>query len=229
MDIVTRLNGLHAYQKALFSHIELNFGGLVGIAVITSTPKLIDLAQAPLRLNIEGLDLDALQCLGVASLQKDRQPRANELIAMAKRLLVCSSIEFCADFLCRASKISVSGKDPYEEDNNFSTDIKDLWNSKIGKAGSLIDVRDREFFEKCVAPLRNCIRHNNGRLFPEKSVVYAGHPHNKPINVSFEWKQNEKNEIILQLSAAYEIFTSIRDITGLGIKNALKEIKAGTS
>ena len=226
MNTTTRMQNLGAYQKAIFTHLEANFGALAGVAVITATPKLIDLAQAPLRMTIEGLELDGLQCLGVAVLQKDRQARASDALTMAKRILVCQALEFATDFLCRASKIAVSGTDPFDEDPLFHADVKDLWNDKFGKAGSLIEGGEREFFEHCGAPLRSCIRYYNGRLYPGKDIKYAGHIRNRSINVNFEWKQKEQNEIALPLSVAYDIFVSIRDITAAGIENAAKGLKA---
>lgn len=225
MNVAARLNGLLAYQKALFAHLEANAAGMAGIAVLTSSPKIVDLAQAPLRISIEGLELDGLQCLGVAVLQKDRQARANDALSMAKRLLVCEALESAADFLARASRLVVSGADPCDEDLYFQSDVKDLWSAKIGRAGSLMQAGERDFFENCAAPLRSCIRYYNGRLYPEKNIQYAGRPGSRSINVSFEWQPNASNEIILQLSAAYDIFISIREITASGLENALHGLK----
>lgn len=227
MSDVQKLKSLISDQQAIYANIQWNLGGLIGMAAIIEYPKLINLADAPLRIDIEGLDVDGLQCLGVALLEKDRQPRANELLAMAKRSLVCESLELAADFLVRSARVHSGGNDPYEEDNYFSIDIRELWNVKPGKAGSLITSQDRSFFENCAAPLRNLIRHNNGRLLPKKRIVYSGHPSYKPIDVNIEWVPNQDTNIKLSLSLAHDIFITIAGIVESGLNKALQDAKLG--
>ena len=132
-------------EKSIFSNIEWNLGALIGMASVVLSPKLVNISNAPLRISADGLDVDGFQCLGVALLEKDRKPRADELLGMAKRTLMCESLEMAADFLARAVRIAENGKDPYEDDDYFSVDIRELWNSKKGRAGSLIDPSDRVF------------------------------------------------------------------------------------
>jgi hypothetical protein len=166
MDRLAVLENLQNDAQAIYDNIEWNLGGLMGMAAIIKNPNLLNLTSAPLVLEVDGLSVDGFQCLGIALLAKDRQNRAEELLAMARRSLLCEALEVAADFLTRAAQVSASGMDPYERDNYSSVDIRDLWNSTTGKAGSLIKQVDREFFEKLVAPLRNFIRHNNGKLPP---------------------------------------------------------------
>lgn len=128
--------------------------------------------------------MDGFQCLGVALLEKDRKPRADELLGMAKRALMCESLEMAADFLARAVRIAKNGKDPHEDDDYFIVDIRELWNLKTGRAGSLIDPSDRIFLEKCAAPLRNIIRHHNGRLPPKKEIIYSGTLRDRKIEIN---------------------------------------------
>lgn len=208
-------------ERSIFNNIEWNLGGLIGMASVILLPKLINISNAPLRINGDGLDVDGFQCLGVALLEKDRKPRADELLAMAKRALICESLEMTADFLSRATRIAKFGQDPYEEDNYFSVDIRELWNPNEGKAGYLIDLSDREFVEKCAAPLRNVIRHNNGRLTPKRNITYSGTLRGKTIDVSYNWKDGEENSIKMSLNKAYDIFNVIRSIVDMGLQKAL--------
>lgn len=218
---IEKLKKLQQDAHAIYNNIEWNLGGLIGIASITLNPKLINISVAPMKITVEGLDLDGFQCLGVALIEKDRKPRVDELLAMGKRVLVCESLEMAADFLVRASRIITSGSDPYEIDNFFNVDIKELWNFNQGKAGSLIEKEDGNFFEKCVAPLRNFIRHNNGQLPPKKSIVYEGFLRTKKIDLRLIWKEGEDNNIKLPLSTAYDIFTIIRSIVDDGLQNCI--------
>jgi len=215
-----KIDDLLSDSRAIFNNIQWNLGATVGIASIIINPKLINLNNAPLRIDVEGLDIDGFQCLGVALLEKDRMPRLNEIIAMAKRSLVCESLELAADFLVRASRIMHQGIDPYENDQYFSVDIRELWNSNKGKAGALITHTERQFFENLVAPLRNLIRHNNGKLLPKKAIQYSGQHYGKPLAVNQEWKEGADNNIKLQLKTAHDIFTIVMATVDDGLGRA---------
>jgi len=209
-------------EKSIFSNIEWNLGALIGMASVVLSPKLVNISNAPLRISADGLDVDGFQCLGVALLEKDRKPRADELLGMAKRALMCESLEMAADFLARAVRIAENGKDPYEDDDYFSVDIRELWNPKKGRAGSLIDPSDRVFLEKCAAPLRNIIRHNNGRLSPKKEIIYSGTLRDKKIEINYKWKEGKDNSLKMPLNIAHDIFYLIWALADDGLQKALK-------
>ena len=209
-------------EKSIFSNIEWNLGALIGMASVVLSPKLVNISNAPLRISADGLDVDGFQCLGVALLEKDRKPRADELLGMAKRALMCESLEMAADFLARAVRIAENGKDPYEDDDYFSVDIRELWNPKKGRAGSLIDSSDRVFLEKCAAPLRNIIRHNNGRLPPKKVMIYSGTLRDKKIEIDYKWEEGKDNSLKMPLNIAHDIFYLIWALADDGLQKALK-------
>jgi len=170
--------------QSIFNNIEWNLGGLIAAAVLIRNPKLLYLNNIPVVIEVDGLKLDGFQALGISLLGKDRKARADELLGAAKRALLCEALEIGADSLVRAIRLVQTGVDPYSSDNYFSANIKELWNSNKGKAGSLINDQDRLFIEKCAAPLRNIIRHNNGAIPPKKEIIYSGKPKNKQINLS---------------------------------------------
>jgi len=59
------------------------------MASVVLTPKLVNISIAPLRISIDGLDVDRFQCLGVALLEKDKKPHVDELLGIANRALMC--------------------------------------------------------------------------------------------------------------------------------------------
>ena len=221
MDKISKLRKIQSDAIAIYNNIEWNFGGLIGMAVIILNPKLLHISNIPMRIEVDGLSVDGFQCLGIALPEKDRKGRANELFAMARRSLICEALEVGADFLVRAVRIASSGTDPYELDNYFSVNIRELWIPRDGRAGSIIDADDRAFFEKCVAPLRHFIRHNNGRLPPRKSIVYSGQPRSKRISISFQWQKDGENEIKVPLTVAHDIFVTIRAIVEDGLQRTI--------
>jgi hypothetical protein len=190
-------------EKSIFSNIEWNLGALIGMASVVLSPKLVNISNAPLRISADGLDAD-------------------ELLGMAKRTLMCESLEIAADFLARAVRIAENGKDPYEDDDYFSVDIRELWNPKKGRASSLIDPSDRVFLEKCAAPLRNIIRHNNGRLLPKKEIIYSGTLRDKKIEINYKWEEGKDNSLKMPLNIAHDIFYLIWALADDGLQKALK-------
>jgi hypothetical protein len=205
---------------AIYSNIEWNLGCGVGLGAVILNPKLLNLQAVPLRIDVDGLSLDGFQCLGIALLEKDRQARANEVLGAVRRALICEGVELAADFLVRAARVMTQGADPYDAEEYFSVDLRELWNPGSGRAGSLITADDRTFLEHCAVPLRNCIRHNNGRLLPKKSIRYHGNPRGKAIGIDFTWRKESDNAIALQLSVAYDIFAVVREIVFDGLERA---------
>ncbi len=100
-------------------------------------------------------------------------------------------------------------------------DIRELWNPKRGRAGSLLDDGDREFIEKCVAPLRKFIRHNNGKLAPKRSIIYSGKPKSKEFNFSLVWSTTSTNDISATLQVAHDVFVTLREIGFAGFEMSL--------
>jgi len=218
------LNTLLTDSKSIFENIRWNMGGVVGIISLIKKPQMFNLSNIPLRIKIEELDIDLFQCLGISLLQKDRQPRIQELLASTKRSLICESLEITADNLVRTSKIISTGIDPYNHEDYFNADIRDLWNTTKGRAGALISKEQRLFIEKCIAPLRNYIRHNNGVVPPNKSITYNGKPANTQFAINYEWKKNEDNNIKMPLNTAYYLFESIKIICLSGIEKAMNQL-----
>lgn len=207
--------------QSVYANIEWNLGCLVGLGAIILRPQLLNLQTAPLRIEIDGLTLDGFQCLGIALLDKDRKPRSDEVLGAARRALICEGVELAADFLVRASRVASAGADPYEAEDYFSVDLRELWNPSTGKAGSLIESEDRSFLETCVVPLRNCIRHNNGRLLPKKSIHYQGNLRGRHVDIDFKWQKDSENALVLPLSSAHGIFTAVREIVVAGLEHAI--------
>ena len=79
---------------------------------------------------------------------------------------------------------------------------------------------DREFIEKCAAPLRNFIRHNNGKLAPRRSIVYSGKPQSKEFNFNLLWSSDGINDISATLHIAHDVFVTLRDIGLAGFGRA---------
>lgn len=219
------LNQVLSDTKSIFQNIQWNMGGLAGIAALIAKPQMYFTPNIPLRIDIDGLNIDLYQCLGISLLEKDRSPRIDELLASAKRSLICESLEITADALVRTSRIILTGKDPYRNENYFNAEIKELWNSSKGKAGGLITKNQGQFFDKCIAPLRNFIRHHNGLIPPNKEIIYSGTPLERNFDISYVWKNNQDNNIKITLEIAFYLFESISQICLIGIKNGIESIK----
>jgi hypothetical protein len=219
-------NTSHALSKlrrdadAMLGNLEWNVGGLLGLSVIIQRPAVINLQSAPTSIEVDGLAVDGFQCLGLSLLQRDRKARTEEVLALARRCLICESTELATDYLVRASRLANGKEDPYNGAEYFSVDFTELWNPKKGKAGSLLTQEQRGFMEKCVVPLRHCIRHNNGRLLPYKSIHYTGLPADHQIVVSLQWKANSLNEIALSLKECHDSFTTVRTALTAGLERA---------
>ncbi|RLB04002.1 MAG: hypothetical protein DRG83_05790 [Deltaproteobacteria bacterium] len=174
-----RLEKLRKLQKdaeGIYGNIEWNMAGLIMSAVLVLNPRFLFLQSIPKVIPVDGLNIDGFQVFGLTLAEHEREDRAKELIAAAKRALICESLEVGADLLVRCARILHSGKDPYEIDQNFTANISELWNARRGKAGHLIEAEDRAFVQKCAAPLRHWIRHNNGKILPKKTLYYDGSP-----------------------------------------------------
>ncbi|HED05588.1 MAG TPA: hypothetical protein ENI61_02755 [Ignavibacteria bacterium] len=224
MDKKTLLNNILSDTNSILENIKWNMGGLIGIISLISNPQMYFLPSIPLRINIEDLNIDSYQCLGISLLEKDRKHRIDELLASAKRSLICESLEISADSLVRVSRIMITGNDPYQNDDYFNTDIRELWNPKNGKAGALLNKEHRHFFEKCIAPLRNYIRHHNGIMPPNKFIKYEGNPAGKDFTINYEWRKDKDNNIKIKLDVAFYLFESISNICIGGINKGLIDL-----
>jgi hypothetical protein len=146
----SQLLRLRSDFESILNNIEWNLAAFVSAAAIIINPKLLDLHNLPMRISSEGLDIDGFQAVGLALLEKDRKSRANELLAAAKRSLICESLEICADYLARGARIASGEGDPYVRDDYFSVDIRELWSGKPGRSGILLEEREREFIQKAL-------------------------------------------------------------------------------
>ena len=224
-QIRSKIDDLVRITDGIYNNLAWNFGGLVSAAALVIHPKVLYLQNIPAVIEVDGIKIDGFQCLGLTLLGVERKTRSNELISAAKRSLLCDSIEIGADSLIRASSLVEKNVDPYELDEFFSVDIKELWNSKKGKAGYLLSKADRIFFEKCATKLRNVIRHNNAVIPSKKEIVYEGKPREKHINVSFIWTEGGDNNIKLSLSGAFNIFDTTSKAISAGLKKAKTMLK----
>lgn len=221
-DRLERLRQIKRDAEGIYGNIEWNLGGLVASAALISTPQLLFLQAVPPQVEVEGLVFDGFQVMGLTLSRAERGPRANELIAAAKRALICEAFEVGAELLVRAVRILHSGRDPYEIDEYFSISFQELWSAQQGKAGSLLEEHERDFFRDCVASLRNWIRHNNGRIPPRKQLFYSGSPRGQQICIRMKWDQDADNNINLLLKLTKDIFDAIREIILDGLRKAVQ-------
>ena len=223
MDKKQKLQSLYESFQGIFGNIELNAEALIGMAVIYQMPNSLNSnsPKFPQKMMMEGSVFDVRQCLGLSLTQDQKDYRIGEIFALARRSLLCEALENSADILARVASVLERNIDPYEQNEYASINIRDLWSSKSGKSGSLIKRTDREFFEKCAAPLRNIIRHNNGRLPPNKEIVYSGSHRGKHINIRFEQEQ----PVQIPMVHIEDIFFTIQKIVDDGIQYAIDECK----
>ena len=142
---LAKLQHLLEDTRSIYNNIQWNLGGLIGIAALIGNPNMLCLQQVPRRIEVDGLNVDGFQCVSLSLLDRERSARADEILAAAKRALVCEALEITADALVRAGHILQSCSDPYEKDEFFSVNIKDLWNPNPPKAGSFLEPADRIF------------------------------------------------------------------------------------
>ena len=76
--------------------------------------------------------------------------------------------------------------------------------------------------EKCAAPLRNIIRHNNGRLPPKKEIIYSGTLRDKKIEINYKREEGKDNSLKMPLNIAHDIFYLIWALADDGLQKALK-------
>ena len=131
--------------QSILTNIEWNLGGLIGLGVLYSNPKIVFLQNAPLTIDVEGLKVDGFQAMGISLLEKDRKCRIDETFALAKRMLICEALETSADYLYRLIEFKKSGEVPYESESILNVSISDLFNSTKGKSGSLLIDEERKF------------------------------------------------------------------------------------
>jgi len=226
---IKKLRKLQGDAEGIYGNIEWNMKGLIMSAVLVFNPRFLFLQSIPKVISVDGLNIDGFEVFGLTLREYERENRAKELIAAAKRALICESLEVGADLLVRCARILSSGKDPYESNNYFTANISELWSTSKGKAGRLIAAEDRAFVESCAAPLRHWIRHNNGKIPPKETLYYDGSPRGRRVQVQLEWKQdsdNDINDIKLPLAMAYNIFWTIREMILSGIKKAVSNAES---
>lgn len=208
--------------QGILQSVETTAAGLVGLSAIVTDHALF-LSKAILEkeiIEIKADDwiIDGRRVYGIALSPKARERRRSQLHVLGKRLLLCDSLEVVADHLARMARITSVGADPYAQDDYFSVDIRELWNQGPGRAGSLLDPEDRQFIEKCLAPIRNFMRHNNSTIPPLKSIHYEGSPKGVQISVHLEWQQGSENQIRVSLSQAYKLFHALQAALAGAIK-----------
>ena len=222
-SILTDLRQLHSDASAMLANIEWNLGSLVGATVILNKPLVVSRISIPIEVVVDELGLNGPQILGLDLAAHERKDRIREVLALANRCLICESTELAADVLHRAALILQGQKDPYLGNKQFGVNFIDLSRSKQGKSGSLISAEQRKFMSTCAVALRCLIRHNNARLLPQKSVVYAGTPAQSPISINQQWTQGSTNELKISLKTSHDIFSTVSSIVHSGLTAAMSE------
>jgi hypothetical protein len=220
-SILADLRQLHSDASAMFANIEWNLGSLVGAAVILNKPSVVSSRAIPIEVVVDELGLNGPQILGLDLADHERKDRIREVLALAHRCLICESTELAADVLHRAALILQGHKDPYLGNKQFGVNFVDLSRPRQGKSGSLISAEQRKFLRDCAVELRCLIRHNNARLLPYKSVIYAGTPAQLPIEINQQWIQGSSNELKISLKTSYDIFSSVSSIVRSGLTAAM--------
>jgi len=205
----------------MLANIEWNLGSLVGAAVILNKPLVLRRLSIPIEVVVDELGLNGPQILGLDLAAHERKDRIREVLALAHRCLICESTELAADVLHRAALILQGQKDPYLGNKQFGVSFADLSRSKQGKSGYLISAEQRKFMSTCAVALRCLIRHNNARLLPQKSVVYAGTPAQLPISINQQWTQGSNNELKISLKTSCDIFSTVSSIVQSGLTAAM--------
>jgi hypothetical protein len=219
--VLTDLRQLHSDASAMLANIEWNLGSLVGAAVILDKPLVVSRLSIPIEVVVDELGLRGPQILGLDLAAHERKDRIREVLALAHRCLICESTELAADVLHRAALILQGQKDPYLGNKQFGVSLADLSKPRQGKSGSLISPEQRKFMSTCAVELRCLIRHNNARLLPQKSVVYAGTPAQLPISINQQWTQGSNNELKISLKTSHDIFSSVSSIVQSGLTAAM--------
>lgn len=220
-SILNELRQLHSDASAMFANIEWNLGSLVGAAVVLNKPAMVNRLSIPIEVVVDELSLNGPQILGLDLAAHERKDRIREVLALAQRCLICESTELAADVLHRAALILQGQKDPYLGNKQFGVNLADLSKPRQGKSGSLISAEQRKFLRDCAVELRCLIRHNNARLLPHKSVVYAGTPAQLPIAINQQWIQGSSNELKISLKTSHDIFSSVSSIVQSGLTAAI--------
>ena len=215
------LRQLHSDASAMLANIEWNLGALVGAAVVLNKPEVLSRPSIPIEVLVDELGLNGPQILGLDLAAHERKDRIREVLALAQRCLICESTELAADILFRAAWILQGQKDPYVGNDRFGVGFADLSRARQGKSGALISAEQRKFMSTCAVQLRCLIRHNNARLLPHKSVVYAGTPAQWPIEINQQWLQGSSNELKISLKTSYDIFSSVSSIVQSGLTAAI--------
>ena len=224
MERKSKLKKVKEEAINIFIQIQQYFGFLVGISLIIEKPEIIAIpSDFPNKINVEHLTFNINEIIGL-NIPNDNRPNQKEiLLTMAKRSLFCESLEFATNILSRSSKILHTGEDPYETIDHFQPNFKDLNSGKKGKAGCLLDPNEREFFDKCLGPLRHITRHSNAEISQKKKISYSGNICGTQVNLSLD--REECKYISVTLKDAYEIFELTRKIVLKGLDKAIDEVE----
>ena len=169
-----QLAKLYGEATAVLHNLERAVASVVGMIYVSHYRNRIGFDEIHDNFELDGLTLKTRQILGLdISSEQELEAHHNNLAALARRVLVCESFEFCVDYLGRVARITATGKDPYAE-GAYSIRLAEISNPKKGKAGSLIGSDERRFFATLVMPIRNYVRHNNSVIPPNKPIVYQG-------------------------------------------------------
>jgi hypothetical protein len=219
----TKLRGLFEEAREIYNTVAFCAPEFLGMAFVLENPGVLAASIVPAELDAGGVVFSVSQCLGLGLPPDHRSLHRRNMVAAAKRILHCDSLELTVSFLVRAARILRSGKDPVESNDYFDPGMRELWNAQKGRAGALLAPDERLFFQKCAAPLRNLLRHNNAILPPHKRILYDGKPFGREISLRLEWREGGSNKVDLDFRSVLLIFETIRDSGMAGLQRALRE------
>jgi hypothetical protein len=222
---VDKLKNLRQYAVGIFNDVQQTIGYLLGIYYILDNPNLIQEGRISAEnFTLDGLDFQPKQALGLEL--PDGRNSSNDkelLIAQMKRMLLCDSVDFSADFLTRAARLNIDGVDPYNFKCDLSVKPACLWSKGKGKAGSLLADEERAFFQNVLAPIRNLTRHNNGILPPKTKIEFRTKLYEININIKLIWGANLDNRIRVPLLEAFKLFSITRKVVDNAIMKLIKD------
>lgn len=192
------LNEIKNNYNSKMSNILWNVGNYIGLGWLIKHPQLLNISLIPpTSLEVDGLRVDAYQAFGLALIERDRTARAEEIIAGAKRSLICDSSEIFCDTICRLNYAYTHEVNPYEEKQPFSV----LFTQAEKLLKKFLSDSEANFIEKYVAPLRHNIRHNNGIFIPGKIINYTDRIH----DVDFKFNSDGMSNLQLSLEQCNNI------------------------
>jgi hypothetical protein len=191
--------------------LQRNAGALLGVCALHQEPqKFLKLTECNqfLRMDKQQAEIWLPQSFGLDLTDaKQKKSRIEELGAQTKRILVVEALEIFTDKLVTAVKYLSTSKDPYQE-GRFEVDCSELQLNTKGKAGYYLSINEKSFL-RAMTEIRNVMRHNSGRIPPQKMIGFERiiQDTNPPNNIW--WKQGLFSEDgVVAASIGYALMCS---------------------